>query len=62
MKEWIVVACRAEAKIFERDNKLQDLRWVETLTNKKGRHKERDFESDKPGRSYAKFSMVTSPH
>ncbi len=62
MREWVVVASRAEAKIFERDNKTQNLRWVETLTNKKGRRREREFESDKPGSSYAKFFKGKSPH
>lgn len=62
MKEWIVVACRAEAKIFERDNKDQALRWVKTLSNKKGRRKERDFDSDGPGVSFGKYSANCSPH
>lgn len=52
MNQWIVVACRAEAKIFEWDNSNKKLKWITTLKNKKGRKKERDFETDKPG-SYA---------
>ena len=62
MKEWIVVASRAEAKIFKRENQLQDLQWIETLDNKKGRWKERDFKHDKPGSSPAKFASIRSPH
>ena len=62
MKEWIVVASRAEAKIFTRDSKNQDIRWVKTLVNKNGRRREREFESDKPGLSFAKFSGGGSPH
>lgn len=62
MKEWIIVACRAEAKIFERNNPQEDLKWLKTLTNKKGRRKEQEFNSDKPGLSYAKFSGACSPH
>ena len=62
MREWIIVANRAEAKIFERDNKGQDLRWIKTFINKKGRRKERDFQTDKPGSSYAKYAAAYVPH
>lgn len=62
MKEWVVVACRAEAKFFERQNHTEDLRWLKTLTNKKGRRKEREFETDEPGTSYAKFGSACHPH
>jgi len=62
MKEWIIVASRAEAKIFKRNNKIQNLEWLETLKNTKGRWKERDFENDKPGSSHAKYSAIRSPH
>lgn len=62
MKEWVVVACRSEAKIFAKDNKNDEIRWVKTLVNKKGRRKEREFETDKPGMSYSKFSSSCAPH
>lgn len=62
MKEWVVVACRAEAKIFVRNNKVEELRWLKTLTNKKGRRKEREFNTDEPGTSYAKFGFACHPH
>jgi len=62
MKEWIVVASRAEAKIFERENKKTKIKWLETLTNKKGRKRERDFDRGSPGVSYAKFSGSCTPH
>lgn len=62
MREWIVTACRAEAKIFDRNNTDKDLHWLKTLTNKKGRKKEREFETDGPGFSYAKFSGTSGPH
>lgn len=53
MKQWVIVGCRAEAKVFERYSRVDDLHWVKTLVNKKGRRKERDFETDEPGMSYA---------
>lgn len=62
MKEWVIVACRAEAKVFERYNKTEDLRWLKTLVNKKGRRKEREFNSDEAGTSYAKFASAYHPH
>jgi len=62
MKEWILVASRAEAKVFKRSDENKNLQWVKTLTNKKGRWRERDFEHDKPGLSHAKFSGVNMPH
>ncbi|MFZ3231001.1 MAG: host attachment protein [Pseudobdellovibrio sp.] len=62
MKEWVIVASRAEAKIFKRDNVTQNLQWIKTLINKKGRRKEREFETDKPGVSYARFAAVGTPH
>lgn len=62
MKKWIVVAGRAETKIFEQDSGDQPLRWLKTLVHKKGRRRERDFNSDKPGFSYARFAGNFSPH
>ncbi len=46
MKEWVVVACRAEAKIFQRESKQERLQWLQTIDNEKGRLKEGDFETD----------------
>lgn len=62
MKQWIVVACRAEAKIFEWDRTNKKLIWITTLANKKGRKKEREFQTDKPGMTYGKFSSANAPH
>lgn len=62
MKEWVIVACRAEAKVFERKSSQDDLQWLKTLNNKRGRKKEREFNTDRPGVSYAKFFGSCAPH
>ncbi|MBK9294412.1 MAG: host attachment protein [Oligoflexia bacterium] len=62
MREWIVVASKAEAKVFEKRAKNKNLKWVKTLENKKGRRREREFHTDKPGLSYAKYGSLAGPH
>ncbi|MGE0762957.1 MAG: host attachment protein [Bdellovibrionales bacterium] len=62
MKEWVMVASRAEAKIFKRDAKSLPLKWQRTLVNKKGRRREHDFKTDKFGQSYAKWAGSKTPH
>ena len=61
MKQLILVAARGEAKIFEK-NGGKPLRWLKTLTNKKGRKREGEFYPDLPGQSYSKFKGVSGPH
>lgn len=61
MKKLILIASRAEAKIFLKDG-AQDLCWIKTLENKKGRRRESEFYSDLPGRSYGKFKGNSSPY
>lgn len=62
MKQWVVVACRAEAKIFGRQGRGEELQWIKTLSNKKGRRKEREFDTGQAGMSFAKFSAGAGPH
>lgn len=49
MKQWIVLASRAEAKVFEWDKVRNTLKWVTTLINKK------DLQ-------VGRFSMANAPH
>jgi len=61
MTEWILVASRAEAKIFERTSGRGELKWIKTFENKKGRNREGNFPGSRPGVSYGKFSGNVSP-
>lgn len=54
MRKLILMASRGEAKIFTK-NGGQDLCWVKTLVNKKGRRKEGEFYTDSPGKAFGKF-------
>jgi hypothetical protein len=62
MKEWVVVSNKAEAKIFNRSHRADDLKWLDTLTNKKGRRHEFFYSRGRPGLSFAKFKGSKSPH
>jgi protein required for attachment to host cells len=48
---WILVASRSEAKFYAR-NRGGKLRLVEKVDHPSGRLKDRDFNTDKPGRSF----------
>ena len=61
MNECVVVACRSEAKIFERYNPNENLRLSKILTNRKGRYKEREFEIDENRMSYSNLSANSLP-
>ena len=61
MKKLILVAARGEAKVFEKDGG-KPLKWIKTLTNKKGRKRESEFHFDLPGRSFSKFKGASGPH
>lgn len=60
MKELFVVANKIEAKIFSK--KSGRLSLLKTLENKKGRKREREFHTDKPGQSFAKLASNMAPH
>lgn len=60
MKELIVVASKAEAKVFVK--KSNRLILMKTLENKMGRRRERDFHYDRPGQSFAKCFSNQAPH
>ncbi len=62
MKEWILVANRAEAKIFVRESKNNRLDWKETLENKAGRRHESEFHTGKPGFNSSHFKGDFSIH
>lgn len=55
MKQWIVLASRAETKVFEWDRVQNNLKWVTTLISKKAHRKDRDFEIDQPNSPYGLF-------
>lgn len=51
MKTWIVVVNRCEAKVFEADGRHNkgEVRYVEKLENPRGRLRDSDINSDRPG-------------
>lgn len=50
---WVLVANRANARIFEKLS-LTKIRLVKTLEHPEGRRKDREVDSDRPGRSFAR--------
>lgn len=47
MKQWIVLASRAETKVFEWDRIQNNLKWVTTLISKKDHKKDGESEIDR---------------
>ncbi|MGB5694250.1 MAG: host attachment protein [Polyangiales bacterium] len=55
-KTWIVVAHQAGARVFEHLGPGKGLELLQTLEHPKGRERDRDADSDRPGRSFRKNS------
>lgn len=55
-KAWILVAHEAGARLFMNDGPGRGLALVETLEHPEGRARDRDIDSDRPGRSFRKDS------
>lgn len=53
---WIMVAHEAGARVFESRGLGKGLELVETIEHPKGRERDRDVDSDRPGRSFRKNS------
>lgn len=56
MKNWIIIANKAEAKIFSAERSNHDLKEVKSLINESAKMKEKDLVSDAPGKSQSGFS------
>lgn len=54
MNEWIVLANRAQVKIFEKSNSNDELHWIKTIANKKERWKESETSSGGGELSFSK--------
>lgn len=52
INQWVVVASRAQAKVFRRTDTQKPLQWVYNLVNEEGRLKNRDLYSDSPSLSF----------
>lgn len=70
-KTWILVAHDAGARFFENDGPGTGLQLIEEVDHPEGRERDRDFDSDRPGRSFRKnagdprraaMSRSESPH
>jgi protein required for attachment to host cells len=55
-KTWILVAHDAGARVFESHGPGKGLTLVETIQHPEGRLRDRDIDSDRPGRSFRKDS------
>jgi protein required for attachment to host cells len=52
-KEWVVIANRAEAKFFSRDEEDQSLKFISSYANELGHPKNRTFTTEDSGAEYA---------
>jgi len=52
---WILIAHRGGARLFDAPGPGQGLHLLESVTNPAGRLKNRQIDSDKPGRAFDKF-------
>ena len=57
-KNWVVVATKCKAKIFEISSKNQHLKLVMKLENPKASMKNKDLESDRPGVTRGPFNRT----
>ncbi len=55
-KTWILVAHDAGARLFENEGPGKGIELIEELDHPEGRERDRDFDSDRPGRSFRKNS------
>jgi len=55
-KTWILVGHEAGARVFENRGPGKGLELVETIEHPEGRLRDRDIDSDRPGRSFRKDS------
>jgi protein required for attachment to host cells len=55
-KTWILVAHDAGARLFENEGPGKGLQMVEQIDHPEGRERDRDFDADRPGRSFRKNS------
>lgn len=56
LRTWILVAHEAGARVFANDGRGEGLTLVESMDHPKGRARDRDIDSDRPGRSFRKDS------
>ena len=52
---WIVVAHRAGARIFLRRGRAGSLELLERIEHPEGLHRDRESDSDRPGRTHDRF-------
>ncbi|KPK14144.1 MAG: hypothetical protein AMJ62_13730 [Myxococcales bacterium SG8_38] len=55
-KTWILVAHDAGARFFENDGPGKGIELTEEIDHPEGRERDRDFDADRPGRSFRKNS------
>jgi protein required for attachment to host cells len=55
-KTWILVAHDAGARLFENEGPGKGIEMVEEIDHPQGRERDRDFDSDRPGRAFRKNS------
>lgn len=55
-KTWILVAHDAGARFFENDGPGKGIELVDEIAHAEGRERDRDFDADRPGRSFRKHS------
>jgi len=55
-KTWILVGHEAGARVFENRGPGKGLEFVETIEHPEGRLRDRDIDTDRPGRSFRKDS------
>ena len=60
MRIWYLVADGARARLFKTDRRDGDLEETDTYVNEKGRLRDRDFETDRAGRSFKGGSRRTA--
>lgn len=55
-KTWIVVAHKSGARFFENEGPGKGLELIEEIEHPEGRERDRDIDTDRPGRSFRKDS------